>query len=501
MNVPYSKLPSLRLSTAATPHTSLPFRLPPSALRLLLWTPHPTITITRRKIRPGAGLSVGTVDKGKIVKISGLRLRQLTGVMTHEEPFWEERLIRPIDIYPEHKAQTAADGYWMPQRIDTGRSRVISVFLEIDTDEGVTGLAGPIPHEVAWIIDREFRGLLQGVDPLATERIWDVMFREAVHGRKGATMMAISAIDCALWDLKGRYLDQPVYRLLGGPTRTSAPAYASMLGYSLEPQSSPTAAPRKRWPQGFRALKWFPRWGPTDGREGMARNVELAETLRDAAGPDVDIMLDAWMSWDRPYTLAFARRVEHLDIRWIEEPVMPDKIDSAPRSASSLQFPSPPASTSTPAGVRSCFWTPAPATSCRPTPSGPAVSPKWSRSAPWPRPTTSRSSPMATRCRRMPSCSPPRPSRSCPMLEYLVKWNELLQFFWKEPVKPVDGYITVPDRPGLGCRDRSGQDRIGERAELACRAEHGRQRARAPLAKRGETHDARKSCPAPSRRR
>ena len=52
------------------------------------------------------------------MRITGLRLRQLTGIMEHEQPFWEERLARPIDVYPEHKARTAADGYWMPQPID-----------------------------------------------------------------------------------------------------------------------------------------------------------------------------------------------------------------------------------------------------------------------------------------------------------------------------------------------------------------------------------------------
>ena len=88
---------------------------------------------------------------GGDVRITGLRLRQLTGIMEHEEPFWEERLQRPIDVYPEYKAQRARPGFWMPQPIDTHRSRVISIFLEIDTDEGVTGRAGPIPHEVAYI--------------------------------------------------------------------------------------------------------------------------------------------------------------------------------------------------------------------------------------------------------------------------------------------------------------------------------------------------------------
>ena len=61
------------------------------------------------------------------------------------------------------------------------------------------------------------------------------MYRLGVHNRKGTPMFAISAIDCALWDLRGKYVNQPVHRLLGGPTRETMPAYASMLGHSLEP--------------------------------------------------------------------------------------------------------------------------------------------------------------------------------------------------------------------------------------------------------------------------
>jgi L-alanine-DL-glutamate epimerase-like enolase superfamily enzyme len=383
------------------------------------------------------------------MEITGLRLRQLTGTMEHEEPFWEERLQRPIDVYPEHKARTAAEGYWMPQALAPGRSRVVSVFLEIETDEGGTGLAGPIPHEVAWIIDREFRGLLMGADPLATERLWDLMYREAVHGRKGATMMAISAIDCALWDLKGRWLDQPVYRLLGGPTRPSAPAYASMLGYSIDPERA-AARTREKVAEGFRALKWFPRGDPTDGRVGMARDVALAEALREAAGPDVDIMIDAWMSWDRPFTLEFARRVAHLDIRWIEEPVLPDKIEllaeirqlsPVPISSGEHEYTRWGQKLLLDAGAcdvlqADTYWA-----------GGISEMVKICNVA------STYDIPVIPHGHSVPAnaqLTMAMPQQLVPMVEYLVKWNELLQFFWKEPVKPVDGTITPPDRPGLG---------------------------------------------------
>ena len=72
-------------------------------------------------------------------------------------------------------------------------------------------------------------------DLMATEALLDQMIRLDRHGRSGQILTGISPVDCALWDLKGNTLGLPVYRLLGGPTRTAVPAYASMLGFSIEP--------------------------------------------------------------------------------------------------------------------------------------------------------------------------------------------------------------------------------------------------------------------------
>ena len=82
----------------------------------------------------------------------------------------------------------------------------------------------------------KLRPYLLGRDPLASEKLWDLMYRQDRHSRKGYEMMAISAADNAIWDLKGKALGLPVYRLLGGPTRDRVDCYASMLGHSLEPE-------------------------------------------------------------------------------------------------------------------------------------------------------------------------------------------------------------------------------------------------------------------------
>ena len=122
------------------------------------------------------------------MKITDLRIRELEGVMEHPDPFWEERLVRPVDIYPAYRAEGASYSTAMGD----GRYRMRSAFLEIGTDEGVTGLSGPFSRHEAFIIDTQLRPIITGQDPIAIELLWDQMYRLMVHGRKGETMMAVS---------------------------------------------------------------------------------------------------------------------------------------------------------------------------------------------------------------------------------------------------------------------------------------------------------------------
>ena len=161
----------------------------------------------------------------------------------------------------------------MLPKADDGTYRIETFFVEIESDDGLVGIGGPIPIDQAFVIDVNLRPHLLGLDPLAHELAWDILYRASVHGRKGVNMMAISAVDCALWDLKGRYFNAPVYRLLGGPTRDEIPAYASALGYSIEPERAAARATALKQ-QGFTAQKWFFRHGPAQGRAGLRSNVE-----------------------------------------------------------------------------------------------------------------------------------------------------------------------------------------------------------------------------------
>ena len=128
------------------------------------------------------------------MKITAVTVYRLQGVFEQEGEFWEERLVRPLDIYPEHKAEGPHEMF----AVSEGRFQLTAYFVDIETDEDVTGRGGPLPLEQAFIIQAQLAPLLIGHDPLASERLWDRMYRAQVHGRKGTEMMALSAVDCAL---------------------------------------------------------------------------------------------------------------------------------------------------------------------------------------------------------------------------------------------------------------------------------------------------------------
>ena len=378
------------------------------------------------------------------MKTTAIRLLQLEGVMEYEGEFWEERLIRPIDIYPEHRAQ----GAHYSSRTADGHYPIQAIFLQMDTDEGVNGVAGPIGSDQASVIQR-FKSILLGEDPRAHERIWDKLYRNAVHGRKGVVMQAISAMDCALWDLKGKWLDTPVYRLLGGPTRDKLPAYASALGYSLQPERVRERA-RDIVEEGYRATKWFFRHGPMDGPEGIAKNVELVRTLREAVGDDVDVMLDCWMSWDVPYTISMAERLEEHHPRWIEEPVLPDKIESCAQIRKAVRIPIATGEHEyTRWGIKALMDAQAADVLQPDTYWAGGLSEMvkiCALASAYDLPVIPHGHSVPTNVHLIAS----QPPNVCPLVEYLIKWNQIHQFFLKYPVHPQGGFVSPSERPGMG---------------------------------------------------
>jgi L-alanine-DL-glutamate epimerase-like enolase superfamily enzyme len=230
-----------------------------------------------------------------------------------------ERQAQQLDIYPEFNQRTGATS-------PAAASPTNATYVEIVGEDGVSGLWGPIQDFQSYTIQRYLRPFLLGRDALATELLYDQMIRMDRHGRSGYFMTAVSAVDCALWDLKGKAWGQPVYRLLGGPTRPAVPAYASMLSFSTEPSAAAAVAAEYKV-MGFKAQKWFFRYGLADGDAGMALNLEMAHAVREAVGDDYTLMFDAFMGWNVSYACAMVRHLEAIHPFWMEEPIPPERVE------------------------------------------------------------------------------------------------------------------------------------------------------------------------------
>jgi L-alanine-DL-glutamate epimerase-like enolase superfamily enzyme len=200
--------------------------------------------------------------------------------------------------------------------------------VEIFTDAGLVGIgnAALAPLVTKQMIDQYLAPLLIGQDPWDSEFLWQHMYRKTMaFGRKGVALVAISALDIAIWDLMGKSAKQPVFRLLGGRTKAKIPVYASRL-YSIPlDELAKEAAAYKA--QGYKAMKLRFGWGPIDGAAGMARNVELIRTVRETVGDEIDIMADAYMGWSLDYAKRMMRLIEPFNLRWLEEAIIPDDIN------------------------------------------------------------------------------------------------------------------------------------------------------------------------------
>ena len=199
--------------------------------------------------------------------------------------------------------------------------------VEIFTDDGLLGIgnAALAPPLVKQTIDLYLKPLLIHQNPWDIEFLWQHMYRKTMaFGRKGIAMAAISAVDIALWDILGKSVKQPVYRLLGGRTKPRIPVYASRL-YSVE--LNQLAAEAKRYKdEGYQAMKLRFGWGPTDGAAGMQHNLALVRSVREAVGDGIDVMADAYMGWTLDYAKRMLPLLEPFHLRWLEEPVIPDDI-------------------------------------------------------------------------------------------------------------------------------------------------------------------------------
>jgi L-rhamnonate dehydratase len=199
--------------------------------------------------------------------------------------------------------------------------------VEVETDTGLVGIgnAGLCPDISKQIIDSKLKSLLIGEDPFNNEYLFEKMFRSTVaYGRKGAVLAAISAIDIAIWDIKGLAANQPVFKLLGGRTKEYIETYYSRL-YTRNLDSLQAEAAQYK-AEGFTGMKLRCGYPLTDGMEGMRKNAEMVKVVRETVGDDVHIMLEAYMGFNFPYAKQFLKLLEPYNLRWVEELMLPDEI-------------------------------------------------------------------------------------------------------------------------------------------------------------------------------
>lgn len=209
------------------------------------------------------------------------------------------------------------------------------IFTEIETDEGITGLAYGGSAEVKTLGQR-----LIGEDPIRIEHIWEELYTRAYY--RTQNLNSLSILDLALWDLTGKARNEPVYRLLGGPCRERSRAYAALLGFSTEPAA---AAERSlEWVEkGFTGLKWYLPYNETAGEEGLAHNEALVKAVREAVGDQIELMVDCILSNSSGnsllYALKLARRLEPYRLTWLEEPLNPEDLEAYKKLANATAIP------------------------------------------------------------------------------------------------------------------------------------------------------------------
>lgn len=209
------------------------------------------------------------------------------------------------------------------------------VFVKVFTDEAGLWGTGEATLEykehtiIAALNDLE-RDLI-GKDPRDIEAIWHASYRDAYWRGGPVLMSAISAIDIALWDILGKSLNVPVWRLLGGRMRDKVPCYANgWFAGAKEPEEFAAKAVEAIATNGWKGLKWDPfgsAYRQIDVGD-LRRSIRCIEKVVEAVGDKTEILIEGHGRFDLPTALRIARELENFNILWFEEPVIPDTIEA-----------------------------------------------------------------------------------------------------------------------------------------------------------------------------
>jgi galactonate dehydratase len=228
-----------------------------------------------------------------------------------------------------------------PWIVETGREYL---FVQVETDEGVTGWGevtgtGKLPNRAVAAVMREMSAFLEGQDASRVEAIWNRVFRAMTYvGTRGVTTCALSGIDIALWDIAGKAAGKPVYELLGGAVRESIALYTHFpLGATPQEAAHNVMVPVNDGVKAIKTDPFQPEWarrhrsgvpaGYLDGGMSPAGEQEGADfiaAIREAVGPEVEIMIDAHALYNVPTAIRLANRLAPYNITWFEEPVPPE---------------------------------------------------------------------------------------------------------------------------------------------------------------------------------
>ena len=219
------------------------------------------------------------------------------------------------------------------------------VFLKMETDEGLVGVSearsvNRTDAVLAYLAAARDRYVV-GSDPFEVERLVHKMFHGDFARVDDIAGMGIALVEMACWDLMGKALGQPVYRLLGGAVRDRIKAYANGW-YTVERTPAEFhAAARRVVDRGYRALKLDPFGAGfyEMERSEIRRSVELVEAVRDAVGPDVEILVEMHGRFSPATAIDIARRLEPFEPSWVEEPVPPDNAEALERAARGIRIP------------------------------------------------------------------------------------------------------------------------------------------------------------------
>jgi len=227
----------------------------------------------------------------------------------------------------------------VPSR-DPLRPRRELVFVQVDTSDGITGWGevttypGPIANRAVCAVFRQMKEILAGDDASRIEATWHKVFRAFTYmGSMGMTTAVASGIDIALWDIRGKEMKLPIYKLLGGAVRDNIPLYTHPPRSTSVQESAKLA--KETVDIGYKAIKTDPFWEEKavtqttylSGQispEGEQKGVDIIATIREAVGPKVEIMIDAHAHYNVPTGVRLATRLAPYNITWFEEPVPPE---------------------------------------------------------------------------------------------------------------------------------------------------------------------------------